>query len=70
MHYKSTRGNSCVHSSQEAVLKGLADDGGLYVPDHFTYFSINDLKAMSEGTYIDIANRVLCRILTIIGKTF
>jgi threonine synthase len=63
MHYKSTRGNSCVHSSQEAVLNGLADDGGLYVPDHFTYFSINDLKAMSEGTYIDIANRVLCRIL-------
>lgn len=63
MHYTSTRGNACINSSQEAILKGLAEDGGLFVPEHFTYFSINDLKAMSEGSYIDVANRVLCRIL-------
>lgn len=63
MYYKSTRGNSYTNSSQEAILKGLAEDGGLYVPDHFSYFSINDLKAMSEMNYIDIANRVLGRIL-------
>ncbi|HBN85472.1 MAG TPA: threonine synthase, partial [Clostridiales bacterium] len=61
--YKSTRGNAYANSSQEAILKGLAEDGGLYVPEHFTYFSINDLKVMSEGSYIDVANRVLCRIL-------
>lgn len=32
MKYKSTRGSECV-SVSEALLKGLASDGGLYVPE-------------------------------------
>ena len=30
--YKSTRGDQKAVKASEAILKGLADDGGLYVP--------------------------------------
>ena len=31
--YKSTRSNSEPVKASEAILKGLADDGGLFVPN-------------------------------------
>ena len=31
--YKSTRSNSEKVTASQAILKGLADDGGLFVPD-------------------------------------
>lgn len=31
--YKSTRSNSDKVTASQAILKGLADDGGLFVPD-------------------------------------
>ena len=30
MNYQSTRSDSCTASSAEAILQGLAPDGGLY----------------------------------------
>ena len=47
MKYVSTRDNSKEYSFEEVFIKGLADDGGLYVPQSlkkyfliqfFTYF--------------------------------
>lgn len=35
MHYVSTRGGAAPVSFLDAVLAGLAPDGGLYVPDHW-----------------------------------
>ena len=32
--YKSTRSNKAPVKASEAILKGLSDDGGLFVPDH------------------------------------
>lgn len=32
MRYKSTRGNNSTIVSSEAIVRGIADDGGLYVP--------------------------------------
>ena len=31
--YRSTRNNSLKVKASEAILKGLSDDGGLFVPD-------------------------------------
>ena len=31
--YKSTRGNGETVTASQAILKGLADDGGLFVPE-------------------------------------
>jgi len=35
MRYHSTRSNDVTVTASQAVLKGLADDGGLFVPDSF-----------------------------------
>ena len=32
--YSSTRGEGVKYTASMAVLKGLASDGGLFVPDH------------------------------------
>ncbi len=63
MHYKSTRGNSSANSSQEAIIKGLADDGGLFVPDNLPKLNNYDLKNMYQMSYTELAYSVLKRIL-------
>ena len=48
MSFFSTRGGTCVTASQ-AILNGLAPDGGLYVPAMFPPVSkekLTDLAAM------------------------
>ena len=45
MHYLSTRGQSPVVTLGEAVERGLAPDGGLYVPLDFPVISREDLRA-------------------------
>lgn len=39
LRYKSTRSNDTTVSSIEAIVKGIADDGGLYVPTYFCSLS-------------------------------
>ncbi len=43
MEFLSTRGKSKVNNASEAILKGLADDGGLFVPKTFPKIDLNDL---------------------------
>ena len=60
MIYHSTRGASpCVDSAQ-AVLEGLAPDGGLYMPRELPAF---DWKACLEGSSQDMATRILSALL-------
>jgi len=49
MLYKSTRGNGKVVSASEAIVKGIAEDGGLYVPGEFPKItkSFEDLGKMN-----------------------
>ena len=58
MYYVSTRGEGIKKTSQEAILKGLADDGGLYVPVEIPKLkkSWNELKNYS---YKDISQEIL-----------
>jgi len=39
MRYVSTRDNSKEYSFEDVFIKGLADDGGLYVPTYLKKFS-------------------------------
>ena len=50
MSFFSTRGGSCVTASQ-AILRGLAQDGGLYVPAMFPLVSSGDVAAMGQMSY-------------------
>ncbi|TMV15127.1 threonine synthase [Arenibacterium halophilum] len=59
MQYISTRGNAPVLSFEEAMLTGLAGDGGLYVPETVPTLSADDIRAMNGQSYEEIAFRVM-----------
>lgn len=59
MRYISTRGNAPALSFEEAMLSGLARDGGLYVPETIPQLSVDDLRALRGQPYEDVALRVM-----------
>ena len=56
--YHSTRDNTNIKTASEAILQGLAEDGGLFVPDQIPPLpcTIEDMVSMS---YQDIAKEIL-----------
>lgn len=56
--YFSTRGGGGPVPASEAVLKGLAEDGGLFFPDHIPTLT-KSLKELSEMTYQEVAYEVM-----------
>ena len=58
----STRGESCVTASQ-AILHGLAPDGGLYVPAMFPAVPMQRISSFCEMDYPDRAVSILKRYL-------
>ena len=67
MNYISTRGAAPVLTFGEAMMTGLARDGGLYVPDTVPTLSHADIAAMAGLPYEEIAFRVMRPYL---GDTF
>lgn len=64
MDYVSTRGFPRRFSAAEAVVKGLAPDGGLFMPDELPRFTAADLAAMEDMPYPALAAAVMARFLT------
>ena len=52
MRYVSTRDNSREYSFEDVFIKGLADDGGLYVPTSLKKFSPDELSELKNLNYI------------------
>ena len=67
MKYISTRGNAPILSFEEAMLTGLARDGGLYVPETVPTLSHADIAAMAGKSYEEIAFQVM---RPFVGDTF
>lgn len=61
--YNSTRSKGTPVKASEAILKGLSDDGGLFVPDHIPVLD-KSLKELSEMNYSQIAYEVMKLYLT------
>ena len=59
MRYISTRGEAPVLNFSDALLAGLARDGGLYLPETWPQFSKADIAALAGKSYQDIAFAVL-----------
>ena len=59
MKYISTRGNSKEYSFEEVFIKGLADDGGLFIPKSLKKYSEEELKTLSALSYQDLAKKVV-----------
>jgi threonine synthase len=63
LYYKSTRGDKKRVLSTEAIIKGIADDGGLFVPE--TIPQINkDLYKLKSTDYKELAFLIMKEFLT------
>ena len=59
MKYISTRDNSKEYSFEQVFIKGLADDGGLFVPKEVKKFSDKELKELSNLSYQNLAKEII-----------
>ena len=60
MKYQSTRNRRLQATSTEAVLKGIAPDGGLYLPTQIPYI---DWKALLQEDTLTMSSRILAALL-------
>lgn len=61
--YKSTRSDSAPVTASKAILKGLADDGGLFVPEHLPKLNCS-VEELSKMSYQEVAYEVMKEFLT------
>ena len=59
MNYISTRNNQKNFSFKDVFLKGLADDGGLFVPKSIKQFQKEELDNLKNLSYNDLAAEII-----------
>ena len=59
MKYISTRDNSKEYSFEDAFIKGLANDGGLFIPKSIKQYSVSELKTLSNLSYQNLAKKII-----------
>ncbi|MGE5390056.1 MAG: threonine synthase [Deltaproteobacteria bacterium] len=64
MQYQSTRGRSGSVSAAQAIVKGIAPDGGLFLPDHIPHLTVEDIKFLAGLTYQGRAQFIMKQFLT------
>ena len=64
MYYMSTRNADLKLKSAEVIIKGLSEEGGLFVPCEIPKITKAELKKMADMSYIERANLVLKKYLT------
>ena len=67
MEYISTRNTQNTFSFKDVFLKGLASDGGLFIPKKIPIFSKEELKELEKETYNDLAVKIISKFC---GKEF
>lgn len=63
MEYLSTRGDKKRVSAPEAIAKGLAQDGGLFLPNELPKVSSEELAALTKLSYQDRAKAIIAAFL-------
>ena len=63
LQYKSTRNDNVTVTASEAILKGLADDGGLFVPVSLPKLSVS-LEELKDMNYQETAYAVMKEFFT------
>ncbi len=63
MEYISTRGEAPVLGFRDALLAGLARDGGLYVPRTWPALSKREIRALRGKSYQEVAFEILSRFI-------
>lgn len=63
LYYKSTRNSELRVTASEAILKGLAPDGGLFVPEKLPVLDVS-MEELKKMTYQETAYAVMKQFLT------
>ena len=63
LHYKSTRNSDLRVTASEAILTGLAPDGGLFVPEQIPKLDVS-MKELAKMSYQETAYVVMKQFLT------
>ena len=66
MHYFSTREKNIVVSPSEAIVKGISEDGGLFVPEMIP--KMDSVESMIHMTYKELAYEIMRRYFTDMEK--
>ena len=61
MNYISTRGQDGPLGYEQALLSGLARDGGLYLPTGYPKFTADEIRDMAGLSYAALAGRIMAR---------
>ena len=65
MYYKSTRSTAAATvTAAQAIKQGLADDGGLFVPESIPALTEGDILALCKMSYPERAAKILSMFLT------
>ena len=56
--YKSTRNNEETATASQAILKGLAENGGLFVPERIPKLGLS-LEELAEMSYQELAYEIM-----------
>ena len=59
MEYISTRNSEKIYSFKDVFFKGLAPDGGLFVPKEFPLYSQKELEKLKNLSYEDLAEKII-----------
>ena len=59
MNYFSSRDKSLKFSFKDIFLRGLAPDGGLFLPSEIKKYSEAELKNLSKLSYVDLATEII-----------
>ncbi len=59
MRYVSTRDNSKEYSFEDVFIKGLADDGGLYIPKLLKKYNTEELSELKNLNYNELSTEII-----------
>ena len=61
MEYISTRNTQKTFSFKDVFLKGLASDGGLFVPKKIPLYNSQELKKLRNLSYNGLATKIILK---------
>ena len=63
--YRSTRSSHITATASEAILQGIAPDGGLFVPDRFPEYT-NSFDWLAQLSYREVAYEIMRMLLVVV----
>lgn len=64
MNYASTRNSALKTTSAHAIVKGLSDEGGLFVPESIPKLTKEEILSLCDKSYVDRAYEIFSKFLT------